>query len=65
MKIKVLKDFKDLKEEVKRVAGDEFSASKERYEEINTKLPGYIEEIVEEVVEEKEEKPRRRKSKGK
>ena len=38
MKIKVLKPFKDFKENVKREVGDEFIVSKERFAEIKEGL---------------------------
>lgn len=60
MKIKTLRNFKDLKEGIIRKTGDVFIVNKERFEEINSKLPGFIEEVVEEV---KEVKKTRRKSK--
>lgn len=41
--IKVLKDFYDLKEGVFRSVGQEFEASKERFNEINEVLPGFVE----------------------
>ena len=47
MKAKVLKKFRDLKEDVIRNAGDEFTLTKDRFEEINKKLPEYLEEIKE------------------
>lgn len=47
MKAKVLEKFKDLKEGVIRNPGDELTLTKERFEEINRKLPGYLEEIKE------------------
>lgn len=47
MKVKVLEKFKDLKENTLRNPGDEFTLTKDRFEEINKKLPGYIEEIKE------------------
>lgn len=47
MKVKVLEKFKDLKENVIRNPGDEFTLTKDRFEEINKKLPGYLEEIKE------------------
>lgn len=48
MKIKTLKNFKDLQEGISRVTGDVFVVSKERFEEINSKLPGFVEEVKEE-----------------
>lgn len=47
MKVKVLEKFKDLKEDVIRNPGDEFILNKKRFEEINKKLPGFLEEIKE------------------
>ena len=47
MKVKVLEKFKDLKENTLRNPGDEFTLTKDRFEQINKKLPGYIEEIKE------------------
>ena len=41
--IKVLKGFYDLKEEVFRSAGQEFEATKERFDEIKEALPGFAE----------------------
>lgn len=41
--IKVLKGFYDLKEEVFRSVGQEFEATKERFDEINEVLPGFVE----------------------
>lgn len=38
MKATVLKDFRDLKENVVRKAGDTFEATRERIDEINEKL---------------------------
>lgn len=43
MVVKVLKPFRDLKANADREAGDEFSASRSRAEEIARKLPGYVE----------------------
>lgn len=47
MKAKVLEKFKDLKEDIIRNPGDEFTLTKDRFEEIDKKLPGYLEEIKE------------------
>ena len=41
--IKVLKGFYDLKEGVFRSVGQEFEATKERLDEINAALPGFVE----------------------
>ncbi|HEV1934322.1 TPA: hypothetical protein VYQ17_000881 [Streptococcus pneumoniae] len=41
--IKVLKGFYDLKEGVFRSIGQEFEASKERFDEINEALPDFVE----------------------
>lgn len=41
--IKVLKGFYDLKEGVYRSTGQEFEATKERFDEINGALPDFVE----------------------
>jgi hypothetical protein len=41
--IKVLKGFYDLKEGIFRSIGQEFEASKERFDEINEALPDFVE----------------------
>lgn len=41
--INVLKGFYDLKEGVFRSVGQEFEATKERFDEINRALPGFVE----------------------
>lgn len=41
--IKVLKGFYDLKEGVFRSVGQEFEATKERFDEINKALPDFVE----------------------
>lgn len=41
--VKVLRDFYDLREREDRKAGDEFSATASRAEEISTLLPGFVE----------------------
>ena len=41
--IKVLKEFYDLKEGVFRSVGQEFEATKERFDEINEALPDFVE----------------------
>ena len=41
--IKVLKGFYDIKEGVFRSVGQEFEESKERFDEINEALPGFVE----------------------
>lgn len=52
MKVKVLYDFNDLTENVKRTTGEEFECSKERAEFLISRKA--VEEVVEEVKEEKE-----------
>lgn len=47
MRVKVLEKFEDLKENKLRNPGDEFTLTKDRFEEINKKLPGHLEEIKE------------------
>lgn len=41
--IKVLKGFYDLKEGVYRSTGQEFEETKERFDEIDGALPGFVE----------------------
>ena len=41
--IKVLKEFYDLKEGQYRSVDSEFEATKERFDEINEALPGFVE----------------------
>ena len=41
--IKVLKGFYELKEGVFRSVGQEFEETKERFDEINEALPGFVE----------------------
>lgn len=41
--IKVLKEFYDLKEGQFRSVGSEFEATKERFDEIDGALPGFVE----------------------
>lgn len=41
--IKVLKGFYDFKEGVFRSVGQEFEETKERFDEINSILPGFVE----------------------
>lgn len=43
--IKVKEAFYDKKEGRYRNKGESFSASKERYQELATLLPGYVEEV--------------------
>lgn len=64
MKIKVLKEFKDLAENKLRKVGDEFEVTKERFEEIDTKLREKYKDVkwVEEVKE--TPKPAKKKTKG-
>lgn len=64
MKIKVLKEFKDLAENKLRKVGDEFEVTKERFEEIDTTLREKYKDIkwVEEVKE--TPKPTKKKTKG-
>nr|DAT10196.1 MAG TPA: hypothetical protein [Caudoviricetes sp.] len=41
--IKVLKEFYDLKAGIVRKEGDTFEGTKERFDEINTALPEFVE----------------------
>ncbi|WP_186578099.1 hypothetical protein [Aquibacillus kalidii] len=50
MKVKAIKPFTDLKENVKRKSGDTFVVSQERFKEMNSSRYG---ELVKEVVEKK------------
>lgn len=43
VKVNVLLDFYDLREKVARKAGEIFTCSEERYGEISSKLPEYVE----------------------
>lgn len=47
MKVRTLKPFRDLKENIERQENDEFTVTKKRFEEIKKKLPGYVEEVTE------------------
>lgn len=47
MKYKVLQPFHDLEHNVDRAKGDIVTATKKRFNEIDKKLPGYIEEVKE------------------
>ncbi|PCR98987.1 hypothetical protein [Lactococcus fujiensis] len=47
MKVKAIKVFIDLKEDVQRKVGDEFEVTKERFEELKVKLPDYVTEVTE------------------
>ena len=47
MKAKVNVKFNDLKSECVREIGDEYVVSKERFAEINDKIPGCLEEVPE------------------
>lgn len=46
MKVKVLKHFRDLQENVIRNPGEVFSVTKKRFSEIDKALPDFIEEVV-------------------
>lgn len=61
MKVKVLKQFRDKKEEADRKVGDEFIVSKERFEEINSTWAG---KLVEEIKEENLKKDVKEDKKG-
>ena len=54
MKVKVLQDFQDFKEDKKRTVNDEFTVSKERFEELNEKLKKFSDKpFIEEIKEKK------------
>lgn len=56
MKVKALVNFKDIKENVRRKAGEEFIVSKDRFAEINEVAPKYKLKAIVEEVEEKAKK---------
>lgn len=65
MKVKTLRSFNDLKENVVREPGDEFDATEARAKQIARKLPGYVELVNEGgAAEERAEapKPKRRRT---
>ena len=66
MKIKVLKEFKDLVENKLRRVGDEFEVTKERFEEIDTELREKYKDVawVEEVKEAPKTPKATKKTKG-
>ncbi len=66
MKIKVLKEFKDLAENKLRKVGDEFEVTKKRFEEIDTKLREKYKDVawVEEVKEAPKSPKATKKTKG-
>lgn len=45
MKVRTLKPFRDLKENIDRQENDEFTVTKKRFDEIDKGLPGYVEEV--------------------
>lgn len=47
MKYKVLKPFYDLENDVERSVDEVVEATKKRFNDINKKLPGYVEEVAE------------------
>ena len=55
MKVKTIVRFRDLKENKIREIGEEFTVSKERYDEI-LKVGNFVEEVVEEVKTDKKAK---------
>lgn len=46
--VKTKQAFHDLKEDVIRLEGDEFQVTEERFNEINNKLPEFIQKVDEE-----------------
>ncbi|HGS8835635.1 TPA: hypothetical protein ACMUPU_001897, partial [Streptococcus agalactiae] len=49
MKVRTIQRFEDYKEEVIREIGDVFVVNKNRFKEIDDKLPGFIEEVSDDV----------------
>lgn len=47
MKLKAKAVFDDLKENVRREAGEVFEATATRFKELEKKLPGYVEKVEE------------------
>ncbi|CQR24582.1 hypothetical protein BN1356_00926 [Streptococcus varani] len=47
MKVKVNNPFRDLKESVVRRKGEEFEVDDERFNELETRLPGFVEPVLE------------------
>lgn len=47
MKVKVLKSFIDLSDGSERKVGDVFECTEQRFREIETKLPDWVEVVVE------------------
>lgn len=45
MRAHVTRSFNDLKENVVRQPGEEFECSRERFDEVNGKLPGFLTEV--------------------
>lgn len=45
MKVKVIHSFYDIVEKLDRTRGEVFEATKERVDEIQEKIPGYIEVV--------------------
>jgi len=57
LKAKVVKPFRDLKENVKRKKGETFTVSQERFQEINsTRFGKLVEKVVEKKPKRKNEK---------
>lgn len=55
MNVKVIHPFYDIVEKLDRNQGEVFEATKERVDEIQEKIPGYIEVVKEETQKKKEE----------
>lgn len=49
MKVRTIQRFEDYKEKVIREIGDVFVVNKNRFKEIDDKLPGFIEEVSDDV----------------
>lgn len=54
MKVKTTRCFYDLKDDTYRKEGDIFEVNKDRFDELNSKVSGFVEEV-KEIKEKKEE----------
>lgn len=57
MKVRTVRSFRDLKAGKARKEGEVFEVSKQRFEQIAAKLPGYIEAVPEPEPKNKQAKP--------
>lgn len=59
MKVKTTRCFYDLKDDTYRKEGDIFEVNKDRFDELNSKVPGFVEEVKEVKKEEKQEEKKK------